>query len=73
MARRRDNSSKIYNLLKGSVFEEYRSDTLIEFVSAKKIFNMLESTKVTDIIKFRDINLSVFDKNLTELLNAISK
>ena len=73
MARRRDNSSKIYNLLKGSVFEEYRSDTLIEFESAKKIFNMLESAKVADVIKFRDINLSVFDKNLTELLNAISK
>lgn len=73
MARRRDNRSKIYNLLKGSVFEDYRSDTLIELESAKKIFNMLESTKVTDVIKFRDINLSVFDKNLTELLNALSK
>lgn len=73
IARKRDIRSKIYNLLKGSSFENYRCSALIEFESAKKVFNMLENTSSDDVFKLRDVNLAAFEKNMSELINAISK
>ena len=73
VARKRDTKSKIFHLLKGSAFERYRSSVLIEFESASEIVKMLESTSSEDVLKFRDINLSIFEKNMAEILNAISK
>lgn len=73
IARKRDKRSKIYNLLKGSSFEEYRCNALIEFQSARKVFNMLENTSSEDVLKLRNINLAIFEKNMTEMINAISK
>ena len=46
---------------------------MIECESPKKVFSILESTNSMDVIKFRDGNLSVFDKNMSEMLKAISK
>lgn len=73
MARKRDVKSKIYNLLKGSTLEKNRCGAMIECESPKKIFSKLESTTSMDVIKFRDSNLSVFDKNMSEMLKAVSK
>lgn len=73
IARRLDVRSKIFNLLKDSSFENYRCNSLIEFESAKKVFKMLESSKSEEVLKLRDINLVIFEKNMTDLLNAISK
>lgn len=73
MARKRDVKSKIYNLLKDSTLERNRCGAMIESESPKKVFSILESTNSMDVIKFRDGNLSVFDKNMSEMLKAISK
>ena len=73
MARKRDVKSKIYNLLKDSTLERNRCGAMIECESPKKAFSILESTNSIDVIKFRDGNLSVFDKNMSEMLKAISK
>ena len=73
MARKRDVKSKIYNLLKDSTLERNRCGAMIECESPKKVFSILESTNSMDVIKFRDGNLSVFDKNMSEMLKAISK
>ena len=73
IARTRDVRSKIYNLLKGSSFESHRCNALIEFESAKRIFKALESTRSEDVLMFRDRNIAVFEKNMAEMLNAVSK
>lgn len=73
MARKRDVKSKIYNLLKDSTLERNRCGAMITCESPKKVFSILESTNSMDVIKFRDGNLSVFDKNMSEMLKAISK
>lgn len=73
MARKRDVRSKIYNLLKGSALERNRCGAMVEWESPKKIFKILESTTSMEVINFRDSNLAVFDKNMSEMLKAVSK
>lgn len=73
IARTRDAKSKIYNLLKGSSFEANRCNALIEFESARKVFNALESTTRDDVVRFRDMNIAIFEDNMAEMLKAISE
>ena len=73
IARTRDAKSKIYNLLKGSSFETNRCNALIEFESARKVFNALESTTRDDVVRFRDMNIAIFEDNMAEMLKAISE
>lgn len=72
-ARRRDNCSKIYNLLKGSSFESYRTGNLLEFENPKELFKMLESSSENEIIKVRNKNRQAFEANMYELLRSINK
>lgn len=73
LARKRDSKSKIYNLLNGSSFDKHRTGAYIELESPKTIFTLLENTKKSDIINFRDKNISEFESNMKELIDCIKK
>lgn len=68
MARKRDKSSKIMNLLKGSEFENNRTGNYIEFENPKSVFSKIMQSDTASIIAFRDANKKVFADTVKEIL-----
>lgn len=62
--------SKIYNLLKGSQFEGYRTDQLT-IVSPRKLIKQLEGVKKEDVLGFRDCNKQLFDLNMKQMIAIV--
>ena len=64
-----DKKSKIRNLLAGSGFESHRIDTYIENMPPARLFQKLENSDIEDILQLRDRYISVFKKNMQNILN----
>ena len=73
MAARGDENSKIRNLLKDSQFEEYRIDSFIENIPAKRLFNMLEKVNENEIRDLRDKFIKEYVTNMQQMLHTIEK
>lgn len=68
-----DENSKIRNILKGSRFEEYRIDSFIENLPAKRLFNMLEKVNKKEIMDLRDKFINEYVNNMQQMLHTIEK
>ena len=73
MAAKGDENSKIRNILKDSKFEEYRIDSFIENLPAKRLFNMLEKVDEKEIKSLRDNFINEYVNNMQRMFNAIAK
>lgn len=62
--------SKIYNLLKDSAFENYRTNDILT-MSPKRILRLLDEVNQDDIYSFRDSRRSIFDINMKQMLAKI--
>ncbi|MBQ8694458.1 MAG: polysaccharide pyruvyl transferase family protein [Bacteroidaceae bacterium] len=71
LATKGDNKSKIWNMLNGSKFEEYRIDSYINNFPAKRLFNMLETANVNDIKALRDNFIEKYTNNMQQMLRCI--
>ena len=73
LAAKGDENSKIWNILKDSKFEEYRIDSFIENLPAKRLFNMLEKVDGKEIRSLRDNFINEYVNNMQQMFNAIAK
>lgn len=73
LAARGDENSKIRNILKNSKFEEYRIDSFINNVPAKRLFNMLERVNENGIRDLRDKFINEYANNMQQMLCRIDK
>ena len=73
LAAKGDENSKIRNILKDSKFEEYRIDSFIENLPAKRLFNMLEKVDGKEIRSLRDNFINEYVSNMQQMFNAIAK
>lgn len=73
LAARGDENSKIRNILKDSKFEEYRIDSYINHVPAKRLFNMLETVDENDIKVLRNKFIENYTNNMQQMLQCIDK
>lgn len=73
LAARGDENSKIRNILKDSKFEEYRIDSFINNVPAKRLFNMLEKVNKNEIRDLRDKFINEYANNMQQMLNTVDK
>lgn len=64
--------SKIYNLLKGSEYENNRTEELYK-VNPLSLFKNLISISRDDIIVFRDEKAELFDQNMNEMLAMVER
>ena len=73
LAAKGDENSKIRNILKDSRFEEYRIDSFIENLPAKRLFNMLEKVKENEVKDLRDKFINEYVNNMQQMLHTIEK
>ena len=73
LAAKGDENSKIRNILKDSKFEEYRIDSFIENLPAKRLFNMLEKVNAKEIRDLRDKFINEYVNNMQQMFHAIKK
>ena len=68
--RRLNKRSKIRNLLEGSGLEDFRMNgVFVNKLNPKRIIDKLETCDINKITAFRDKNVSIFKKNMTEALS----
>ncbi len=68
--KRMPEKSKIFNLLKDTVFENYRTNDITK-MSPKRILRLLEQVNQDDIYSFRDSRRRLFDINMKHMLVKI--
>lgn len=73
LAAKGDENSKIRNILKDSRFEEFRIDSFIENLPAKRLFNMLEEVKEYEVKDLRDKFINEYVNNMQQMLHTIEK
>ena len=62
--------SKIYNLLKGSFFESYRTDD-ITGISPSKLMSKLDNVNPEDVLDFRDSKRQLFETNMKQMFAVV--
>lgn len=63
--------SKIYNLLKNSPFEKYRTEELTS-ITPKKVAEMLDAVRREGVLKFRDEKKKLFEQNMKQMLAVVN-
>ena len=66
-----DHKSKIFNLLKNTHFENFRVNSIgLGGVNPRKLIRLLESVEKSSLIALKEMNSSIFKKNIGIILNV---
>lgn len=68
--KRQPERSKIYNLLRGSSFETFRSDEITN-ISPRKLMSKLDNVKPEDVLTFRESKKHLFETNMKQMFAVV--